>query len=76
MTDTEHDAEGRIIGYGITFNPTPHHYASGGRTLYTWCALDTLALPTFIGGTAQVTSHSPAQPSPVSLMLGRGWNVP
>ena len=56
MPDTEYDPAGRIIGHGLTFNPTPHHYDTGGRTLYTWCALDTLTFPAILGHTARVSS--------------------
>ncbi|MBC9724993.1 organomercurial lyase MerB [Streptomyces sp. TRM68367] len=69
MPDTEYDAEGRIIGYGLTFNPTPHRYEVNGRTFYTWCALDTLAFPAILGHTAQVTSPCRATGEPVRLTV-------
>lgn len=67
MPDTEYDAEGRIIGYGLTFTPTPHRYEVNGRTFYTWCALDTLAFPAILGHIAQVTSPWRATGEPVRL---------
>ncbi|MFG2683072.1 organomercurial lyase MerB [Streptomyces sp. NPDC048392] len=67
MPDTEYDAEGRIIGFGLTFNPTPHRYETGGHTFYTWCALDTLAFPAVLGHTAKVTSPCRATGEPVRL---------
>lgn len=69
MPDTEYDAAGRIIGYGLTFNPTPHRYETGGRTLYTWCALDTLVFPALLDHTAQVTSPCRATKEPVRLTV-------
>ncbi|MBT2490754.1 organomercurial lyase MerB [Streptomyces sp. ISL-96] len=69
MSDTEYDSDGRIIGYGITFNPTPHRYETGDRTFYTWCALDTLALPAFLGKTAHVTSPCHGTGEPVRLTV-------
>ncbi|KUL42559.1 organomercurial lyase MerB [Streptomyces regalis] len=67
MPDTEYDAEGRIIGYGLTFTPTPHRYETGGHTFYAWCALDTLVFPAILGHTAQVTSPCRATGEPVRL---------
>ncbi|NUP25309.1 MAG: alkylmercury lyase, partial [Nocardia sp.] len=40
--DTEYDADGRVVGLGLTQNPTPHRVEIAGRTLYGWCAMDTL----------------------------------
>ncbi|WP_171113235.1 MULTISPECIES: organomercurial lyase MerB [Streptomyces] len=67
MPDTEYDAEGRIIGYGLTFTPTPHRYEVNGRTFYTWCALDTLVFPAILGHTAHVASPCRATGEPVHL---------
>ncbi|WP_331753227.1 organomercurial lyase MerB (plasmid) [Streptomyces sp. NBC_00637] len=69
MPDTEYDAEGRIIGFGLTFNPTPHRYETRGHTFYTWCALDTLAFPAVLDHTAQVTSPCRATGEPVRLTV-------
>lgn len=69
MPDTEYDGEGRITGYGLTLNPTPHRYETDGRTLYTWCALDTLVFPAVLGHTAQVTSPCRATGEPVRLTV-------
>jgi alkylmercury lyase len=67
MPDTEYDTEGRIVGYGLTFNPTPHRYETHGRTFYTWCALDTMVFPAILGESAQVTSPCRATGEPVRL---------
>lgn len=72
MPDTEYDTDGRIIGGGLTHNPTPHRYETGGRTLYTWCALDTLVFPAITGHTAQVTSPCRATGEPVRLTVTPG----
>ncbi|AKH83950.1 alkylmercury lyase [Streptomyces sp. CNQ-509] len=69
MPDTEYDTQGRIIGFGLTFNPTPHRYETGGRTFYTWCALDTLAFPAVLNHTAQVTSPCRATGEPVRVTV-------
>lgn len=67
MPDTEYDPQGRIIGHGLTFNPTQHRYQADGRTLYTWCAQDTLFFPAIIGHTAEVTSSCRATGQSVRL---------
>jgi alkylmercury lyase len=67
ISDTEYDAEGRINGFGLTFNPTPHRYETHGRTFYTWCALDTLVFPAILGQSAKVTSPCRATGEPVRL---------
>ncbi|GLW47602.1 alkylmercury (organomercurial) lyase MerB [Streptomyces sp. NBRC 14336] len=69
MPDTEYDTQGRVTGYGLTLNPTPHRYETDGRTLYTWCALDTLVFPAVLGHTAQVTSPCRATGEPVRLTV-------
>lgn len=67
MPDTEYDTQGRIVGFGLTFNPTPHRYETHRRTLYTWCALDTLIFPAILGQSAKVTSPCRATGEPVRL---------
>jgi alkylmercury lyase len=47
--DTEYDAQGRIIGWGLTLRPTRHKFTIEGKQLYTWCAVDTLFMPAVIG---------------------------
>ncbi|MDV8128872.1 organomercurial lyase MerB [Rhodococcus qingshengii] len=69
MPDTEYDEHGRIIGSGITLKPTPHRFETGGATLYTWCALDTLIFPAVLGRTAQVTSPCHTSGTPVRLTV-------
>jgi alkylmercury lyase len=54
--DTEYDDAGRIVGAGITLNPTPHRFEVDGKQLSTWCALDTLVFPAILGKPATVSS--------------------
>ncbi len=78
MPDTEYDDEGRIVGFGITLRPTPHRFDVDGRSLFTWCALDTLMFPLLLGRSAEVTFPCHATgadvrvgvgPEPVSMKL-------
>ena len=41
----EYDAQGSIVGYGLTLKETPHALEVNGQSLFTWCALDTLFFP-------------------------------
>ena len=67
--DTEYDAEGRIVGWGITLNPTPHRFTVDSKTLYTWCALDTLFFPAVIGRRAHVEASCRATGVPIRLVV-------
>jgi alkylmercury lyase len=57
LPSVELDAKGRVVGSGITLNPTPHRFIVDGQVLYTWCALDTLIFPPLLGKSARVESH-------------------
>lgn len=69
LPDTEYDQAGRIVGSGITLNPTPHRFTVDGRQLFTWCALDTLIFPGVLGRTARVQSPCHATGTPVHLTV-------
>lgn len=64
----ELDEEGRLIGLGLTLRPTQHRIELKRRTLYTWCALDTLIFPRFLGP-ARVESPCSATGTPIQLTL-------
>lgn len=67
--ETEYDEGGRIVGSGLSQNPTPHRFEVDGRTLYTWCALDTLIFPAVLGRPAHVTSPCHATGTPVRVTV-------
>jgi alkylmercury lyase len=67
LSDTEYDKQGRIVGHGITLNPTPHQFEVDGRQLYTWCALDTLIFPAIIDRPAHITSPCHTTGTPVQV---------
>lgn len=67
--DIEYDDHGRIVGWGLTRNPTPHRFTVPGRQLYTWCAPDTLIFPAVIGQVADVESPCPATATTIRLTV-------
>ncbi len=69
MPSIELDEQGRVVGMGITLNPTPHRFEVDGTHLFTWCALDTLIFPALIGRTAHVSSPCHATGVPVRLTV-------
>jgi len=46
---TDWDENGRLVGFGLTLRETPHRFVVSGRTLFTWCAIDTLIFPVLMG---------------------------
>jgi len=50
----EWDEAGRLIGWGLTLRPTPFRLEVEGRSLWTWCALDTLLFPLCLEREARV----------------------
>lgn len=70
-----YDDEGAIIGFGglTVVEMPPHRLNVGGRTLYTWCAWDSLFIPAILGTVAQVESVCPVTRAPVSMVVGSDW---
>jgi alkylmercury lyase len=67
--DIEYDDQRRIIGWGLTLNPTPHAYIVDGHHLYTWCAADTLLFPAILGRPAQIESRCPTTDTVIRLTV-------
>lgn len=65
--DTEYATRGRVVGLGLTQNPTPHRVEVDGRTLYGWCAMDTLMFPLILQRAVRVVSTCPATGTEVRL---------
>lgn len=56
LPNVEMDGLGRIVGWGLTLNETPHCFFVNGCRLHTWCALDTLMFPAVLGKSVRVES--------------------
>ena len=59
LPDTEFDGQGNVLGWGITLVPTRHRFEMNGKSLYTWCAFDTLLFPPSLRAEAQIHSTCP-----------------
>ncbi len=65
-----YDENDRIIGFwGLTIKETRHRFEVNGKTLYTWCAWDTLFIPELLDATAHVTSTCAATNEPIRLTV-------
>ncbi|MFQ5922683.1 MAG: organomercurial lyase [Anaerolineales bacterium] len=69
MSGADFDEAGRLIGNALTMRPTRNMLMMDGRTLYAWCALDTLFLPGLVGKTATVQSVSPISGETIQLTV-------
>jgi alkylmercury lyase len=65
----EWDASGRLVGLALTLRPTPHRFTVDGRTLYAWCATDTLVLPVILGKPGVVESTYPQTGQAIRIEL-------
>ena len=62
--------DGNIIGYwGLATERMGHRFKLGGKTLYTWCAWDTLFIPQIIGKSANIESRDPLTKKVISLTV-------
>jgi len=64
------DKQGRIIGFGgLAVREMPHRFRIDGRTLFTWCAWDSLFIPVILGLEAKVESPAPGSTVRVRLRV-------
>ncbi|MGH7701053.1 MAG: organomercurial lyase [Gemmatimonadales bacterium] len=62
--------DGRVVGFwGLSTVRTHHRFTINGRTLWAWCAGDTLFLPEAVGETAVVESRDPDSGELVRLTI-------
>ena len=69
LANVEFDEEGRIVGCGIMLKPTPHRLVVDGRSLFTWCAFDTLLFSPMLGRPATVESRCAATGAPIRIVV-------
>lgn len=69
MVGVYRDGAERVVGYfGLTIREFGDHRVQvGGRTLWAWCAWDTLFIPQTLDRAVEVTSKSPGGGVPISL---------
>lgn len=67
--ELEYDEQGNLVGSGLTLVPTAHQFQVEQRTLFAWCAFDTLTYPVELHLTAQITSRSPVTGSSIHLTV-------
>jgi alkylmercury lyase len=67
--ELEYDAQSNLVGSGLTLVPTEHQFQVGQRTLFAWCAFDTLTYPVELHLSAQVTSRCPVTGSSIRLTV-------
>lgn len=65
-----YDDTSAVIGFwGLALTEMPHRLQVDGRTLYTWCAWDSLFIPGILGKKARVESADPLTREKVSLVV-------
>jgi len=64
------DKQDRIIAFwGLTLQPTIHSLHINERTLYSWCAWDTLFIPLILRSTTQIESQCPVSKEMIKLTV-------
>jgi alkylmercury lyase len=61
------DEAGRLVGVGLTLRPTPHTFTFDGRTVYAFCASDTLTFPIILGRSGVIKSEAPGTGQPIRV---------
>ena len=66
----QQDEQKRVVGFGgLSLERTKHRFSIEGRSLYTWCAWDSLFIPEILGKTAHVQSECPVTGRPISVTV-------
>ncbi|MGH8994558.1 MAG: organomercurial lyase [Acidimicrobiales bacterium] len=65
----EWDSDGLLVGFGLTRRPTDYRLLIGGKTLYTWCASDTLFFSIILGEHTVAKSTCPTTGRPICLEI-------
>lgn len=66
-----YDRTGAVIGFGglTVAEMLPHRLIVDGRSLYTWCAWDSLFIPGILDKTARVESVCPVTRTPIAMTV-------
>ena len=64
----ELDADGNVVGWGLSLVPTPHSYQINGRQFYVWCAGDAVTFPLLHKASAVIASPDPISGEIVRLV--------
>jgi alkylmercury lyase len=66
---TERNSDGDIVGFGVTYSPTPHRMTVGDAQMWAWCAMDTLIFAIVLDQQVAVESRSPGSGEIVRLRV-------
>jgi alkylmercury lyase len=70
----EVDDQGRVVGFlGLSLVPTPYKLVVKGKTLYAWCATDTIWLPQFLLLEALIESEDPVNGQLIQLSVNEDF---
>lgn len=62
--------DGQVLGFwGLSTVPTHHRLTIDGRTLWAWCAVDSLFLPELLDETARIISNDPESDELIELTV-------
>ncbi|WP_219418052.1 organomercurial lyase [Pseudonocardia nigra] len=64
---TERDDDGRIVGLGVTHNPSPHQMTVDGVRMWAWCGMDTLIFAHVLDKPIAIESTAPGTSEVVRL---------
>jgi hypothetical protein len=64
---TERNDDGDIVGFGITYNPTPHQMTIDGVRMWAWCGMDTLIFAHILDKPINTSSTAPGSGDVVTL---------
>lgn len=66
----EMNSEGELVGFlGLSIVRTNHELKIRDKTLYTWCAADTLIFPSMLDVKAHISSLDPINNEPVQVII-------
>lgn len=70
----EMDNQGKVTGFlGLSLTPTQHKLIVKGKSLYTWCAADTILLPQFLSFSALIESKDPVSGQLIQLSVDKNF---